>query len=144
MCPWVREMDLSASEIEHLRLISWQNRAKGRGVRWRMIRDVLAVVSSSWMTLFEVQDCLVRLWGLTRNKTREILEEMVSIGDVLVEKDEKFPHQLKYYLKPERVNFWLGPQGIPGIPAGIVQVVELTKSASALEANRRIPGGPSA
>ncbi|GAI23722.1 unnamed protein product [marine sediment metagenome] len=97
-----------------------------------MIRDVLAVVSGSWMTLYEVQICMTRIWGLTRNKTRELLEEMVEIGDCLAETDEK-THELKYHLHPKRVKFWMGLQGCQGIPAGIVEVVAITKSAVASE-----------
>lgn len=122
----------SATEIAQMRLRAWQNRAKGKGVRWRMIRDTLATVSVYWMTLSEVETCMVRIWGLTRKKTKELLEEMVTIGDVQVEKDPK-THQLKYNLKQDRVNFWMGPQGVQGIPVGIVQVVETTRNARALE-----------
>ena len=93
-----------------------------------MIRDVLAVVSTSWMSLLEVQVCMTRIWGLTRNKTRELLEEMVEIGDCLAETDDK-THELKYHLHPERVKFWMGLQGVSGIPAGIVEVVAITSSA---------------
>jgi hypothetical protein len=133
-------MALSPEEQEKLRQKAWENRAKGRGVRWRMIRDTMSVVSVYWMTLSEVETCMVRIWGLTRRKTREILEEMVQIGDVTVEKDEK-TGDLKYKLNQDRVNFWMGRAGVQGIPAGIVQVVETTRSARSLEEARRIPGG---
>lgn len=85
---------------------------------------------------------MVRIWGLTRKKTRELLEEMVQIGDCMFEKDET-THEMKYHLRADRATFWLGPQGVQGIPAGIVQVVETTRNAVKLEADRRIPGGPS-
>jgi len=132
----------SATEIAQMRVRAWKNRAKGKGVRWRMIRDTLATVSVYWMTLSEVETCMVRIWGLTRKKTRELLEEMVQIGDVMIEKDDK-THELKYKLKQDRVKFWMGPQGVQGIPVGIVQVVETTRSAKQLEIDRRILGGPS-
>ena len=135
-------MALTGSEIERLRVIAWKNRAKGKGIRWRMIRDTMSVVSASWMTLSEVQDCMVRIWGLTRNKTRELLEEMVGLGDCQLEKDEK-TGEMKYHLKKERVTFWLGPKGIEAIPAGIVEAVVITRDAHKLELDRRIPGGPS-
>jgi len=119
---------LTEQEIEAMRLRAWKFHAQGRSVRWRMIRDVLAVVSVSWMTWEEIQVCMTPIWGLTRNKTRELLEEMVSIGDCQAETDDK-THELKYHLNPDRVKFWLGLQGIEGIPAGIVEVVEITRSA---------------
>ena len=97
-----------------------------------MIRDTLATVSVYWMTLDEVQTCMVRIWGLTRNKTREILEEMAEIGDVEAKKDPS-SHNLIYRLRPDRVRFWMGIHGVEGIPAGIVQVVETTMLASKSE-----------
>lgn len=125
-------MDFSEKEIEQKKEMAWRNRAKGRGVRWRMIRDTLATVSVYWMTLDEVQTCMVRIWGLTRNKTREILEEMATIGDVEAKKDPT-SHNLIYRLRPDRVRFWLGIHGAEGIPAGIVQVVETTMLAGKSE-----------
>jgi len=125
-------MTLSGREVESLRVKAWKARAKGRGVRWRMIRDCVSCVSTEWMTSSEVEVCMIRIWGLTRKKTRELLEEMVQIGDVLVEKDDK-SQEMKYHLAPNRVKFWLGPQGIKGIPAGIVQVVAIMRTVFAVE-----------
>lgn len=121
-------MTLSATEIDAMKVRAWGNRAKGRGVRWRMIRDTMSVVSVYWMTSSEVETCMTRIWGLTRKKTREILNELVEIGDVEMVKDDM--KDLKYHLKPERVNFWLGKDGVQGIPAGIVEVVETSRSVS--------------
>lgn len=125
-------MTLSGREVETLRVRAWKARAKGKGVRWRMIRDCVSCISVHWMTSSEVEICMIRIWGLTRKKTRELLEEMVQIGDVQVEKDDQ-TKEMKYHLVPKRVNFWLGPQGIQGIPAGIVQVVEITRTVYAVE-----------
>ena len=120
-------MTLTGREIESLRVKAWKNRAKGKGIRWRMIRDTMSVVSASWMTLSEAQDCMVRIWGLTKNKTREILDEMVGLGDCLLEKDED-TGEMKYHLAQKRVKFWLGPRGLEAIPAGIVQAVLIIES----------------
>ena len=115
-----------------MKVRAWKNRAKGKGVRWRMLRDTVSVVSSNWLTSYQVETCMIRIWGLTRKKTKELIEELVDMGDLIVEKDDK-THDMKYYLNRERARFWFGDKMIQAIPAGIVQVVELTKSASALE-----------
>jgi len=128
-------MELTGREIEVQRERAWKARAKGKGIRWRMIRDTMSVVSASWMSLSEVQDSMVRIWGLTKNKTRELLEEMVGLGDCLLEKDEK-TGEMKYHLSKERVSFWLGPRGIEAIPAGIVEAVVITRDAHKLERTR--------
>jgi len=125
-------LSLTEREIANQKEKEWRNRAKGRGVRWRMIRDTLATVSVYWMTLDEVQTCMVRIWGLTRNKTREILEEMADMGDVETKKDPS-SHVLLYKLRPERVTFWMGVKGTEAIPAGIVEVVETTMLVSKSE-----------
>ncbi len=125
-------MSLTERELEQKKEKAWKLRAKGRGVRWRMIRDTLATVSVYWMNLSEVQTCMVKIWGLTRNKTRELLEEMAEIGDVETKKDPT-SHNLLYKLRPEHVNYWMGLKGVEGIPAGIVQVVELTMLVSPSE-----------
>lgn len=125
-------VSLSEQEKEELKRKGWTQRAKGRGVRWRMIRDTLATVSVYWLTLFEVQICMVRLWGLTKNKTREILEEMVEMGDVETKKDPQTLNLL-YKLKPERVIFWMGAKGTEAIPAGVVEVVETSMLVPASE-----------
>lgn len=125
-------MSLSKREIEHQKEKAWRNRAKGRGVRWRMIRDTLATVSVYWLTIWEVQTCMIRIWGLTRNKTREILEEMVETSDVETKKDPT-SHNLLYKLRQDRLVFWLGAKRSEAIPAGIAQVVETTMLASKSE-----------
>ncbi|GAG92487.1 unnamed protein product [marine sediment metagenome] len=123
---------LSVREQADMKVRAWKNRAKGKGVRWRMLRDTVSVVSSNWLTSYMVETCMIRIWGLTRKKTKELIEELVDMGDLLVEKDTK-TGDMKYYLNRERARFWLGDQTLQAIPAGIVQVVELTKSVSALE-----------
>ncbi len=125
-------VSLTEAEVERKKVKGWSLRAKGRGIRWRMIRDVLATVSVYWMTLSEVQTCMVRIWGLTRNKTREILEEMAEMGDVETKKDPT-SHNILYKLREERVKFWMGLKGVEGIPAGIVEVVETSMLASQSE-----------
>lgn len=125
-------MTLSIREQESLRVRGWKTRAKGKGVRWRMLRDTVSVVSGAWMTSSQVETCMIRIWGLTRKKTRELLEELVQIGDVKVEKDDR-THEMKYHLKKTSVPFWMGPEGLKAIPAGIVEAVRITLLASALE-----------
>ncbi|GAJ15407.1 unnamed protein product [marine sediment metagenome] len=75
---------------------------------------------------------MIRIWGLTRKKTKELLEELVEMGDVQVEKDDK-SHDMKYHLTRASVSFWLGPEGVKAIPAGIVQAVEITRRAKPSE-----------
>lgn len=119
-------MTLSKREEESLRVKGWKARAKGKGVRWRMLRDTVSVVSSEWLTSYQVETCMIRIWGLTRKKTKELLEELTEMGDVQVEKDQR-TKDMKYYLHRDSVAFWLGPQGLKAIPAGIVQVVQISK-----------------
>ena len=93
----------------------------------------MSVVSAEWLTSYQVETCMIRVWGLTRKKTRELLEELVEIGDVQVEKDDK-TKEMKYHLKKESVPFWMGPEGVRAIPVGIVQAVSISMRAGPSEA----------
>ncbi|GAH14668.1 unnamed protein product [marine sediment metagenome] len=124
---------LSVREQESLRVRGWKGRAKGKGVRWRMLRDTVSVVSLEWLTSYQVETSMIRIWGLTRKKTKELIEELVEMGDLNVEKDDK-TKDMKYHLSPGSVSFWLGPQGLKAIPAGIVQAVSISKRAGPSEA----------
>jgi len=63
-------------------LIKWNRVAKGRGNRWRMLRDVVAFLSIRPMTTPLIQNTMVMHKGISRNKTREFLEELDNTGSI--------------------------------------------------------------
>jgi len=127
-------MALSERETQSLIERAWRRRAKGSPMRWRILRDMVAVLSLQWMTTSQVQMAMRRLWALKNNTTRDILEELESEGAILHERDEK-SKIFKWGASREGVNFWI--LGTENIPVGIVQVASTTGFAAKLEGGTR-------
>ena len=125
------------SERERVSLLdrAWKAKAKGRPMRWRILRDMVACLSLEWMTIMEIQICMRRLWALKNNTTRDILEELESEKSVVQERDEKTKMN-KWGSTREGVKFWILATG--NIPVSVVQVVQTT-----MLVERSVPGGPS-
>ena len=99
-----------------------------------MLRDCVAVVSLGWMTTFQVQMAMRRLWALKNRTTRDILEELELEKAVTQERDDKYPE--KGYLwgaTPEGVAFWI--RDVSAIPAGIVEAASTARSVTESEAS---------
>ena len=118
---------------EDLRQKAWMNQTKGKGIRWRMLRDLIATISTQWLSSYQIETAMIRLWGTKRKSTRDMLQELVGMGDVIQEKDTKEPYHLKFYMNQDRVAFWFGKKGLLAIPAGLVQAVEISKNVRSLE-----------
>jgi len=116
---------MSEREIEALCLRAWRGRAKGRPMRWRILRDVVAVLSLAWMSTFQVQIAMRRLWALKNKTTRDILEELESEVSVVQERDDK-SQVFKWGATAEGVAFWILKR--ENIPASIVQVAVTSAS----------------
>jgi len=123
-------MALSERETQSLIEKAWRGRARGRPMRWRILRDVVAVLSLEWMNTSQVQMAMRRLWALKNNTTRDILEELESEGAIKQERDEK-SQIYKWGATREGVKFWI--LGTENIPAGVVQVVLTTSFVAKLE-----------
>lgn len=114
------------SESERLKELAW--RKTRRGLRWNLLRDLLAVCSLKWLTTSQVQDVMMTLHGITRSKTLSLLIELERPAYVHQERDEK-DKEYKWGATPKGVSSWL-PMGTPAaIPAGIVQAVSIIASA---------------
>lgn len=121
---------MSEREIERLRLIAWNKSAKGHGLRWKMLRDLMAIVSLAWMDTFLAQVTMRRLWGLKNRTTRDMLEELEAENSVKQELDDKMK-VFKWGATQTGVDYWLKHK--TAIPAGIVEVVSTTSSVLASE-----------
>jgi len=110
---------MSEREIEALCVRAWRGRAKGRPMRWRILRDVVAVLSQAWMSTFQVQIAMRRLYALKNKTTRDILEELESEKSVVQERDDK-TQIFKWGATAEGVNYWIGKT--ENIPVSIVLV----------------------
>lgn len=118
---------MTHQEREETRLVElqWRREGRGRGLRWQLLRDLVAACSLRWMTTQEVQDVMMRLRGLSWGKTRELLESLERTGDVHQEQHESRGVWM-WGATQTGVSFWLG--STKNIPAGIAQVALTTRS----------------
>ena len=120
-------------ENNRFKVIAWKRKAQGKGIRWRMLRDLIATCSAEWLNSYQIETSMIRLWGTKRKSTREMINELVGMGDIKQEKDTREPYEMKYYMDQERVNFWFPTGGLKAIPAGIAQAVRISKNVRRLE-----------
>ena len=109
---------IGEKETEERILRTWKKRAKGRPMRWRILRDVVACVSLAWMTTEQVQIAMSRLWALKNKTTRDILEEL-EMGQAIIQ--EKHESQGYMWGATEiGVSFWIHKKSdIPAITARV-------------------------
>ncbi len=68
------------SKSEILREEKWFHRAKGRGNRWRMLRDIIAMCAVQPFTTTEVEDTALLGRGITHAKTYSMIQELERSG----------------------------------------------------------------
>ncbi len=115
---------------ERLRLVAWEKSAKGKGLRWRILRDIVASTKLYWMEFHELCVVMMRLRGLTRNKLRSMLSELVESRDLDHVLDKRY-EVMVYGCTMRGAAFWVN--GAKGIPAGIVEAVSTMRHVTALE-----------
>jgi len=120
----------SPKEIQAQKERAWRNRAKGHPMRWRILRDMVAILSLGWMTTSQVQIAMRRVYALKNKTTREILEELEQGKAISQERDDK-SQIYKWGSSRKGVAFWIGKT--ENIPAGIVEVAYLTLSVNESE-----------
>lgn len=103
-------------------LINWDRAAKGRGNRWRMLRDIVALTSVKPMNIMMIQDCMLKMKGLTRNKVRELTEDLERAAAIKQTSGNISGVGLVHgwVATDPGVSYWL--KNRKAIPAGIVEV----------------------
>ena len=123
-------MSLSPKEIEAQKVRAWKKRAKGHPMRWRILRDGVAVLSQGWMTTGEFQIAMRRLWALKNKTSRDLLEELEEEKAVHQDKDKK-GGVYKWSATRSGVKFWIVKPD--RIPATVVEVAQTILFAASLE-----------
>ena len=122
-----------AIEFKQNRAVSWEKAAKGRGNRWRMMRDIVAALAMRPMNLMMTQRAMMRLRGLTRAKTHEMMSDLEDAGDIKPISGKIGDVELLGWAATDKgVHFWLGGSRL-NIPVSIVQVLPILTSAPKLE-----------
>lgn len=96
-------------------------------MRWRILRDCVAVLSLAWMTTFQVQIAMRRIWGVKNNTTRDMLEELETEYSVIQEKDDKTGF-FKWGATQSGVDFWI--LKTENIPVSIAVVGAISASVT--------------
>ena len=99
-------------------------------MRWRILRDAVAILSLGWMTTGDFQIAMRRLWALKNKTSRDLLEELEEEKAVCQEKDQR-EGVYKWSATREGVKFWIGKTD--RIPASTVQVALTILNAASLE-----------
>ena len=122
----VRESMYSEAESE----LKWRRHAKGRGLRWLIQREMVAILSRKPLTTTGVQDVMLMMRGISHKKTTELLEELKQAG------------ALEEFKEPDKGYYWRTTElGViaylvkrTAIPAKVAE--ELLMLANAIELGR--------
>lgn len=120
----------SATEVEEMKVRAWKNRARGHPTRWRMLRDCVALLSLGWMSTFQIQMAMRRVWALKNRTTRDMLEELEleqSVKQVMHKEKKMF----MWGSTEDGVAFWI--RSVKNIPAGLVEVAVTSQLVSGFE-----------
>lgn len=117
-------------------LIAWGRRAKGKGLKWRHLRDLIACACFEWMNSYQLEFCMRRLHGITPKKTREMMHYLETDRDLDHEKHERTGENM-FHASQKAVSFWV--DSTKAIPAGIVQVVQSSSFAKQFEDDLTTP-----
>ena len=118
-----------AREREEKLIRKWKGKAKGKPMRWRMLRALVACLALDWMNTSQVQISMRRLYALKNTTTREMLEELEEEKSVRQSKDPQ--GAFSWEATPSGVAFWVGKT--KDIPALIVLVAETSRNVNTLE-----------
>ena len=120
----------SEKELEQDKVRAWARKAKGHPMRWRILRDGVAVLSLGWMSTSEFQTAMRRLWALKNKTSRDLLEELEEEGSVIQEREER-TKEYKWGATRSGVAFWVGKP--INIPASVAQVALTIVNAAVFE-----------
>lgn len=107
------------------REIAWRRQGKGLGLRWHILRDVVAGLSLYGMTMEKAQDYLLMLRGVSWTTSRKMLNELERLGAV---NQDKAPEA--YYWSATEKGVAIFCRTRKHIPARIVQAVCTTLNVS--------------
>lgn len=87
-----------------------------------MLRDIVALTAVKPMNVMMLQDCMLKMKGLTRNKVRELLEDLERAQAVKQTSGDISGIGIVHgwVATDQGVSYWL--KNRKAIPAGIVEV----------------------
>lgn len=123
-------MGLSERELEEKKVKAWERRAKGRGNRWRMLRDLVAACALQPLTTTELEDLHLIRRGITHHVTYAMVLELERARALHAFQEERG----QYWRATEHgVSLFLGSR--KDTPAGFAQEVLTFKNVLKFEAS---------
>lgn len=124
----VRIDDPAVSLRAHERKMkTWKKTGQGKGNRWLMLRDLLAILSMRPMGINLVQDTMFLHRGLKRQTVRDMLDQLERTKSIEQIKDTTGTMPYWVWLATDGgVSFWLGSRS--AIPAHIARVASTLTS----------------
>lgn len=108
---------------------AWKRHGKGKGLRWQIQRDLVAILSRLALTSTQIQDCMVLTRGLSHKKTRELIDELKQTQAI----EELKTHQ-GYVIRASELGVSVYLRGNRrAIPVRVVQEALSLASARELE-----------
>lgn len=74
--------------METERLVAWRLRAKGKGLRWQILRDIIVTLSISALRTEDIQNVMNVHKGLTHLKVNQMLDELKQSNCVVQDFDK--------------------------------------------------------
>lgn len=123
-------MTVSQREREDKEL-AWKRAGKGNGLRWLILRDLVAGLSVYPMTMMKAQDYLLMVRGISWNTSRTMIQELERLGAVECYQEPEFKTEA-YRTTSRGVTIFLRKR--LAIPVRLVQAALTTMNVSAFEA----------
>lgn len=131
-------MSISAKERED-RELAWKRAGKGNGLRWLMLRDIVAGVAVMSMPLEKVQDFLLMLRGVSWSTSKTMVEELRRLGalegNIVEPRTKEEPTRIYYSATARGVTIFLRTR--KHIPVRLAQAVLTTMNANAFGVSLR-------
>ena len=98
---------------------AWRQRGKGKGLRWHLQREILALLARKASNTTDVQSVMTMMRGISHKKTEELLRELQTAKCVVQEHDR---HLGYYWIATSRgVHVYLG--NMTSIPVQVAEVL---------------------
>ena len=121
------ETDRSVGYGEVDKIRAWKRNAKGRGLRWQIQREIVAIGSRLALTSTQMQDTMSLRRGLSHKKCLELLNELERSKAMTQQVDPKIGY---YWTATELgVSIYLAGKR-QGIPVSVVQEAITLQSVS--------------
>ena len=104
---------------ERDKVSSWKKRGRGRGLRWHIQREILALLSRKASNTTDVQATMTRLRGISHKKTIELLREL-EIAKCVMQEHDKY---MGYYWIATTMGISVYIGDMKAIPSHIVDVL---------------------